>query len=149
MTATSSTHAGAPFGHMLRAALLPSALVGAVTVVIVVLVRGSHALAAAAFGWAVALAFFGLGMLVLSRLVRDANLHLFFAVAMTVYLGQVIGLLLVILVIRNASWVDRPAMAIVIGVITIVWQVFALRALRTARIPVFDVSLPGSSGAER
>lgn len=144
MTTPSSTNAGAPFGQMLRAALLPSALVGLLTAAVVVLVRGAQALPAAAFGLAVAIGFFGLGMLVLSRLVREANLHLFFAVAMTVYLGQIIGLLLVVLVVRDASWVDRPAMAIVIAVVTIVWQVFAIRALRTTRIPVYDVSLPGS-----
>lgn len=134
--------AGAPFAVMLRAALLPSALVGLLTVAIVVAFRGFGALPAAAFGWVVAIAFFAFGMLVLSKLVREANLHLFFAIALTVYLAQVIGLLLVILVVKDASWVDRKAMAIVVGVVTVTWQVFAIRALRTARIPVYDVTLP-------
>lgn len=139
-----TAHAGAPFVAMLRAALVPSAVGGLLTAVVVCLVRGQHAVAASAFGLVVSLAFFGLGMLVLSRLVREADLRLFFAVAMTVYLGQVIGLLLVILVVRKAEWVDRPAMAIVIGVVTILWQVFALRALRTVRIPVYDEPKPAT-----
>lgn len=140
MTTTSSTtpHAGAPFAVMLRAALLPSAVAGLLTAIAVVAVRGSHAIAGAAFGWVVALAFFGLGMLVLSKLIREANIHLFFAIAMTVYFAQVIGLLVVILIVKDAAWVDRKAMGLVIGVITILWQLFAIRALRTARIPIYD-----------
>ena len=46
-----------------------------------------------ALGWAVALLFFASGMFLMSRLVRSASPHAFFAVAMTVYLGQVTGLL--------------------------------------------------------
>lgn len=130
--------AGAPFGTMLRAALLPSTLAGIVTVAIVTVVRGQQALLSSIFGLVIAIAFFGLGMLVLSKLVREANVHLLFAVAMTVYFAQVIGLLLVVLVVRDASWVDKRAMGIVIGVVTILWQVFAIRSLRTARIPVYD-----------
>lgn len=136
----SGPSAGAPFGIMLRAALLPSLVVGILTVIIVTVVRGQHALAGSVFGLVVAIAFFGLGMLVLSKLVREANVHLLFAVAMTVYLAQIIGLLLVVLVVRDAAWVDRRAMGIVIGVVTILWQVFAIRSLRTARIPVYDES---------
>ena len=94
--------AGAPFGTMLRAALLPSTVIGVVTAIIVVLVRGTHAIAGSTFGLAVALAFFGFGMLVLSKLVREANVHLLFAVAMTVYFAQVIGLLIVVLIVSDA-----------------------------------------------
>lgn len=136
------TRSGAPFAAMLRAALLPSALAGILAVVGMVLARGGQALAGGVFGLAVALAFFGLGMLVLSRLVRDADLRLFVAIALTVYLGQIIGLLLVVLVVRDATWVDRPSMALVVAVVTITWQLFALRALRTVRMPVFDVPAP-------
>jgi ATP synthase protein I len=141
--------AGAPFGTMLRAALLPSTVIGVVTAIIVVLVRGTHAIAGSTFGLAVALAFFGFGMLVLSKLVREANVHLLFAVAMTVYFAQVIGLLIVVLIVRDAAWVDRRAMGIVIFVVTIVWQIFALRALRTARLPVYDEAAVAPVGEQR
>lgn len=140
--------AGAPFAVMARAAFLPSALVGAVTSAVVCLVRGPHAIAASAFGLVVALAFFGFGMLVLSRLVRQANLTLFFGIAMAVYLFQIIGLLVVILIVRRADWVDRPAMAIVIAVVTIAWQLFAMRALRKSRIPIYDEpAITGDGGS--
>ncbi len=89
--------AGAPFAAMLRGALVPSSIAGALAVVVVVVWRGGDALAGGLLGLVVAVAFFASGMFLLSRLVRDASPHAFFAVAMTVYLGQVIGLLLVII----------------------------------------------------
>jgi ATP synthase protein I len=145
MTAPGSpvaTHAGAPFAVMLRGALVPSSVAGLVGVVAVVLWRGTDALAGAVLGWAVAVAFFASGMFLLSRLVRDASPHAFFAVAMTVYLGQVIGLLLVVIAFDDASWVDGIALGVVVLVVTLVWQVFAFRALRTARMPVYDEPAP-------
>lgn len=138
-------HAGAPFGAMLRGALLPSAVAGLLTVVVLVVVRGGDALGGAAIGLVVSLGFFASGMFLLSRLVRTANPAAFFAVAMAVYLGQVIALLLVIIAFKDAEWVDGPALGIVAFVVTIVWQVFAMVALRRARIPVYDP--PSDSGS--
>ena len=147
---SSEPHAGAPFGAMLRGALLPSVVAGLLAVAGVVLVRGVDALAGALIGLVVAVGFFASGLFLLSRLVRDASPHAFFAVAMAVYLGQVLGLLLVIIAFKDASWVDGPALGIVALVVTLVWQVFAMRALRRARVPVYDppVDTPPSRGSE-
>lgn len=131
-------HAGAPFGAMLRGALLPSFVGGLVAVAGVVLWRGVEALAGGLLGLVVAVGFFASGMFLLSRLVRSASPHAFFAVAMAVYLGQVIALLLVIIGFRDAAWVDGPALGVVALVVTLVWQAFAMTALRRARIPVYD-----------
>ena len=79
---------------MLRFALLPSAVAGGLTVIAMVLWRGSDALAGSLLGLVVSIAFYATGMLLMSRLVRSTSPHAFFAVAMAVYLGQVIGLLL-------------------------------------------------------
>jgi ATP synthase protein I len=131
-------HAGAPFGAMLRGALVPSLVAGLLAVLGVVVWRGGDALAGAAIGLVVSVGFFASGMFLLSRLVRDASPHAFFAVAMTVYLGQVIALLLVILAFKDADWVDGVALGVVALVVTLVWQVFAMLALRRARVPVYD-----------
>ncbi len=141
-TSPPQVHAGAPFAVMLRGALLPSSVAGIVAVAAVVLWRGGDALAGAVLGLLVAVGFFASGMFLLSRLVRDASPHAFFAVAMTVYLGQVIALLLVIIAFREASWVDGMALGVVVLVVTLVWQVFAFRSLRRARIPVYDEPSP-------
>ena len=137
-------HAGAPFGAMLRGALLPSLVAGAVAVVATVVWHGTDALAGALIGLVVSVGFFASGMFLLSRLVRSASPHAFFAVAMAVYLGQVIALLLVIIAFNDAEWVDGVALGVVALVVTIVWQAAAMRALRHARIPVYD---PPANGA--
>jgi ATP synthase protein I len=137
-TTSSPPQAGAPFAAMLRGALVPSVLAGLLTVVVLVAVRGVDALAGALIGLVVAVAFFASGMFLLSRLVRSASPHAFVAVAMAVYLGQVIFLLLVIIAFKNADWVDGMALGLVVLVVTLVWQVFAMIALRKARIPVYD-----------
>ncbi|MFV0462570.1 MAG: hypothetical protein ACK5MP_05145 [Nostocoides sp.] len=129
---------GAPFAVMLRGALAPSVGIGALAVAILGLTRGVDAVPGGLLGLCVSVAFFGSGMLLLSRLVTSANPLAFFAVAMAIYLGQVIALLLFIMAFRSASWVDAPAVGIVAGVVTMVWQVFAFRALRGAKLPVYD-----------
>ena len=144
---SSAPHAGAPFGAMLRGALLPSVLAGLLTVAVMVGVRGTDALAGALIGLVVSIGFFASGMFLLSRLVRDASPHAFFAVAMAVYFGQVIVLLLVIIAFKNADWVDGVALGLVALVVTLVWQVFAMIALRRARTPVYDEPSDGSGGA--
>jgi ATP synthase protein I len=137
-TQSSAPHAGAPFAAMHRGALLPSVLAGLLTVVVLVAVRGLDALAGALIGLVVSVAFFASGMFLLSRLVRSASPTAFFAVAMAVYFGQIIFLLLVIIAFLDADWVDGVALGLVVLVVTLVWQVFAMIALRKARIPVYD-----------
>ena len=139
-------HAGAPFGAMLRGALLPSLGAGALAVVGTVLWHGTDALAGALIGLVVSVGFFASGMSLLSRLVRSASPHAFFAVAMAVYLGQVIALLLVIMAFKDADWVDGRALGVVALVVTIAWQVFAMLALRRSRVPVYDQ--PADDGRE-
>jgi ATP synthase protein I len=131
-------HAGAPFGAMLRGALVPSVVAGLAAVVAMVLWRGGDALAGAVIGLVVSIGFFASGMALLSTLVRSSSPHAFFAVAMAVYLGQVTFLLVVILTLQDAEWVDGMALGLVALVVTLVWQVFAMVALRGARIPVYD-----------
>ncbi len=132
---------------MLRAALGPSSVVGIVTAAVVTLVRGSGALPGAGLGLVVAVAFYASGMLLLSRLVRDANPYAFLAVGMAIYLGQVLALVLFMMAFGGASWVDGKALGIVAGVVTLAWQVFAFRALRTGRLPVYDEPAPTESAA--
>jgi ATP synthase protein I len=136
--------AGAPFAVMLRGALVPSLAAGAVTVVVLTVVRGSEALAGGVLGLVVSVLFYASGMFMLSRLVRSTSPHAFFAVAMAVYLAQVIALLLFIIVFRGAEWVDGFALGVTALVVTLAWQLFAMRALRRAPMPVYDDPAPGS-----
>ena len=136
--------AGAPFAVMLRGALVPSLAAGAVTVVVLTVARGSEALAGGVLGLVVSVLFYASGMFMLSRLVRSTSPHAFFAVAMAVYLAQVIALLLFIMVFRGAEWVDGFSLGVTALVVTLAWQLFAMRALRRAPMPVYDDPAPGS-----
>jgi len=137
-TPGTATEAGRPFAVMLRGALVPSVVAGALTVLGLVLVRGTEALAGGVLGLVVSVLFYASGMFMLSRLVRSASPHAFFAVAMAVYLAQVIVLLLFIMVFRGAQWVDGFALGVTALVVTIAWQLFAMRALRRAPMPIYD-----------
>ncbi len=139
--------AGRPFAVMLRGALVPSLAAGVLAVVVLVALRGVDALAGGVLGLAVSVLFYASGMFMLSRLVRSASPHAFFAVAMTVYFAQVIALLLFIMVFRGAQWVDGFALGVTALVVTIAWQLFSMRALRRAHLPVYDE--PSSSPEER
>lgn len=135
--------AGAPFAVMLRGALLPSVVAGVVAVLALTVVRGGDALVGSLLGLAVSVGFYASGMFLLSRLVRSASPHAFFAVAMAVYFGQVLLLLVFFIVFRDAAWVDGTALAVTALVVTIAWQAFAWRAMRTARFPVYDEPAAG------
>lgn len=129
---------GAPFGAMARGAMLPTLVVGVVAVLVVTVVRGSDALAGAALGFVVPVLFFASGFGLMSRLVRSSSPGAFAAVALSVYLGQVLLLLLFLMAFRNADWIDGTALGMVALVVTVVWQGFAMLALRKARVFVYD-----------
>lgn len=143
-TPNTATEAGRPFAVMLRGALVPSLVAGALTVLGLVLVRGTDALAGGVLGLVVSVLFYASGMFMLSRLVRSASPHAFFAVAMAVYLAQVIALLVFIMVFRGAEWVDGFALGVTALVVTIAWQLFAMRALRRAPLPIYDEPAAGT-----
>ena len=69
---------------------------------------GDALLGASSASWS-SVGFFASGMFLLSRLVRSASPHAFFAVAMAVYLGQVIVLLLVITAFKDPAGRRRRA----------------------------------------
>jgi ATP synthase protein I len=142
-TPSTVPEAGRPFAVMLRGALVPSTVAGMLTVVVLVVVRGTEAFAGGLLGLVVSVLFFASGMFLLSRLVRSASPHAFFAVAMAVYFGQVIALLVVIIVFRGLDWVDGVAVGLTALVVTLAWQAFAIRALRRSRLPVYDESSSG------
>ena len=136
MTSTTSSHAGAPFAHMLRSAgrcrrswaWSRSSLR-----------RHRWGPGAWSAGWAGGRALFFARDVPHEPVGAQREPARLFAVAMTVYLGQVIGLLLFLIAFHGRDWIHGPRWGRG-PVVTIVWQVFAMRAMRTARIPVYDES---------
>jgi ATP synthase protein I len=140
--------AGAPFAIVLRGALAPSAAAGVAAAIAMVAWRGSGAAAGALIGLALGLGFFTSGLAMLSTLVRDRNPMTFMAVAMAIYLAQVIVLLGFLIAFFEATWLDGKAFGIVVAVITVAWQIFLFRAWRRARLPVYDEAF-GAGAAGR
>ncbi len=137
-TTMSTPHAGAPFAAMVKGAFLPAGVVGIVLAVAYFVTVGAESGWSSGLGAFVTIAFFSAGLLMLSRLVRNADPHAFFAVAMAIYLAQVIALIGFIIVFKGQDWVDGKALGVTALVVTVVWQAFAMIALRRARVPVYD-----------
>lgn len=141
-TTRSPQNAGAPFAAMVKGAYLPASIVGVVLSIAYFVTVGGESGWSSLLGAAVTIAFFSAGLLMLSRLVRSADPHAFFAVAMAIYLAQIIALFGFIIVFKGQDWVDGKALGVSALVTTIVWQGFAMVALRKARVPVYDEAAP-------
>ncbi len=140
---------GAPFAVMLRGALLPATVAGALAVLVALVVGGGSAALSAVLGLIVSVAFFASGMMLMSRLVRSASPGAFLAVAMTVYLGQVLFILLFLMVFMRQAWVDGKALGLTALVVTLVWQAAAMVALRRGRQPIYDEPTAGPGEGAR
>ncbi len=137
-----------PFAAMLRGALVPSVVGAVVTVIVFWVLRGTSGAEGALFGAAIALVFFGVGLWLMTKLV-SANPISVFAGAMAVYLGQVIFMGVIILTMRDVTWLDGLACGITILVVTLVWQVFQARAYLRMRQTVYDEPQPDHAGHRR
>lgn len=135
-----------PFAVMLRGAFLPTLAVGPVAVVLAAVVGGGKAALGAALGFVIALVFFALGLLVMRKLGGASDPFRFLASALAVFMGQLIFLLVVIIALQDASWLDGTAFGLTILAVALVWQVFQVIAFVRSRRLVFDA--PGDSGQD-
>ncbi len=88
------------------------------------------------------IAFFTLGMIVMLRFAANTAPLLFMATALAVFFGQLIFLLVVILLLQNAEWLDGTAFGLTALAVALVWQVFQIIGyLRTRRL-VYDETIP-------
>jgi ATP synthase protein I len=123
---------------MLRGAFLPTLCVGPVAVVVAALVGGGQAALGAFLGFAIAIVFFALGLVVMRKLDSAADPMRFLASAMAVFLGQMIFLLLVIIALKDADWLDGTAFGLTALAVALVWQVFQVIAYVRTRRLAFD-----------
>lgn len=135
-----------PFAVMLRGAFLPTLAVGPVAVVVAALLGGGRAALGALLGFLVAMAFFALGLFVMRKLDSAADPLRFLASAMAVFLGQLIFLLMVIVVLQRASWLNGTAFGAAALAVALVWQVFQVVAYVRSRRLAFDA--PAETGQD-
>ncbi len=104
------------FDVVLRGALLPTAVAGVVTALVLTPFRGGLGLVSALVGVAIGLVFFASGLFIVGRFVRDnTQPALFMAVGMAVYFAQVILLLGVLVVARQIETFDSLAAGIALA----------------------------------
>ena len=127
-----------PFAVMLRGAFLPTVAVGPAAVVVAAIVAGGKAALGAALGFVIALAFFALGLLVMRKLDSASDPLRFLASALAVFMGQMIFLLVVIIALQGATWLDGTAFGITVLAVALVWQVFQVIAVVRSRRLAFD-----------
>ncbi|CAN5428964.1 hypothetical protein BH23ACT6_BH23ACT6_07450 [soil metagenome] len=132
------------FSVMWRRSLPPAALAGAATALILGFLDGWGAVLSGLIGVLIALSFFVLGLIVMSRFVTGRDPMLFMAVGMTVYFGQVLVLLGVLIVARGIEQLDMRSAGIAMLVAVLVWQVAQMHAWRRARVLVYDEQTPNS-----
>jgi ATP synthase protein I len=135
------------YAALLRGSLLPT-LVAALLCVAVAVPAGSRAVAGAAFGAALVVAFFSVGLLVMRRTARldpDAVM----AVVMLTYVLKVAALAVVLLLFRDASWLAPGYFALGALGCTFVWLGFEMRAFTRLRVLVTDPPTDRRAGQGR
>ena len=105
---------------VLRGAVVVTSAVGLVAVVVAGLMRGGLAAFGAGLGAVIVVAFFASGQYAVTRIL-SSNPELALSGGLLVYMTQVLVLFGLILVLRNATWLDPRAFAATIVVCTVTW----------------------------
>jgi xanthine/uracil permease len=144
VAAPTSTPTSAPTGSvaeqqyaaLLRGSLIPT-LVAAVVCAAVAVPAGARAVSGAVFGAALVLVFFSLGLLVMRRTAR-LNPDAVMGVVMLTYVLKVAALAVVLLLFKDAAWLDPRYFALGALGCTFVWLGFEMRAFTRLRVLVSD-----------
>jgi ATP synthase protein I len=125
MTGSQATRA------VLRAALIPTLVVGVLAVIAGFALRGTAGGVAAILALVIVVGFFASGQYVLGRIL-SSNPQLMLSGGLLLYLTQILVLFVLIALLRDATWLDPRVFAAVVVVLTLVWTTAAvLASLRT------------------
>ena len=125
----------AQFSAMLRTALLPTLVTGLLAVVLGGILGGSKGAWSAALGAALVVVFFSLSLLVMRQTAHLQPIAVM-SVVLATYTGKILALGVVMVVLRDASWLSGQALALSIIACTVVWIAFEMRAFTRLRILV-------------
>jgi ATP synthase protein I len=134
------------YAALLRGSLVPTLVAAAVCLAIAV-PAGSTAVAGAGFGALLVMAFFSLGLVVMRRTAR-LNPDAVMGVVMLTYVLKVAALAVVLVLFRDATWLDPRYFALGALGCTFVWLGFEMRAFTRLRILVTDPPAGRPRGGE-
>lgn len=123
--------------RIIRGAAIPTAAAGVLTVTGAAIAAGADGAVGAALGVLVAAAFFGSGLLALAEVGRRWP-DLFFGAAFVVYTTQMGVLLLLLLLLRDASFLHGRAFACGVAVGTAVWLAGQVRVHMRLKTPYVE-----------
>jgi len=142
---TGDNDAEGQYVALLRDSLVPT-LVTALLCVGISLPAGSRAVAGAAFGAALVVVFFSIGLLVMRRTAR-LNPDAVMGVVMLTYVLKVAALTVVLVAFKGAPWLSPRHFALGALACTFVWLGFEMRAFTRLRVLITDPP-PGPRGVE-
>jgi len=146
MDVSSAATADDPYVAMLRGPLVPTGIVAVVTCSLAAFLAGPAGLAGALLGVLVTVSFFATSLVVMSRTARAAP-HNVMAVALLTYVTKVGLLGLVLVLLKDATWMSGDAFGAGALAAALVWMVFEIRAYSRARIFVVEPAAPGDTDA--
>jgi len=126
--------------RILRGAAIPTGLAGLAAIVVSLVAAGSQGAFGALVGLVVVLAFFGISLLAISYSARVSP-QILMPVAMGTYLFKIFAMLGLVVVLRDATWMNGRAFGLTVVLCTLVWLIFEVRTfLRTKMLYVDPVS---------
>jgi len=105
---------------ILRAAAIPTIVVGIIAIVIGTITKGGPGFIGALVGAVVACVFFIGGQLAITKILYN-NPQTAMTGAFAVYLGQILVLFILIAVLRDATWLDGKVLAVTVVACTVTW----------------------------
>jgi ATP synthase protein I len=126
--------------RILRGAAIPTGLAGLAAIVVSLVAAGSQGAFGALVGLVVVLAFFGISLLAISYSARVSP-QILMPVAMGTYLFKIFAMLGLVVLLRDATWMNGRAFGLTVVLCTFVWLIFEVRTfLRTKMLYVDPVS---------
>lgn len=130
----------------LRTAAIPSVVVGVVAVALGWWFKGANGALGAALGSIIAILFFAVGQYVLGRIL-DGNPDLALSAGLLLYLTQVLVLFGLIIVLRDATWLDGRVFGMAVMAVTIAWIGGSIVASQRMKLLYVDPSRTAAAEA--
>lgn len=128
--------------------MVPTVVVGVAAIVVYAVTAGAGAAVGAAVGLVVVLAFFGIGLLVLGRILQQ-HPSLVMTAALALYLAQILVLFVFMAIFKDTTLFDGKAFGITVVLCTIAWLVTQVWAMgRTKMLYVEPAPALPTSGPD-
>jgi len=127
----------------LRTAAIPALVVGVVAAVLGGILKGGTGVLGAVLGAVIAIAFFAAGQYFLGRIL-SGNPDFALSAGLLLYLVQVLVLFVLIVLLRDATWLDGRVFGITVLAVTVAWLIGAVIASQRAKVLYVETTdVPG------